>query len=339
MKSFNRTTGESSSGLSIFLGKGKISDVANGWPMPSPGRDRRFVLILNPHAGIGSAMYLREQILAELKGLDLELHVLGKGSSIPDLVSEALAGGATDVLAAGGDGTISGVAGALAGKSATLGIIPTGTANMLARELGIPISVALAARLIREGKDLVRIDAMAAQDRNYVYQVVVGAGSEALSKISRAEKRLFGRSVYALAGLRLLAEYHPIWIHGAIDGREVRMWANQVMIANAGIFGLEPLRLGPNIRLDDGKVEVIAMRGRTRLEFLDSGLDLMFGNYKKSRGLRYFDAHREIVLKSEPPTVIKADGEFVGRTPLNLRIVPGAVKVIAPYRSVQRSYS
>jgi diacylglycerol kinase (ATP) len=304
--------------------------------MISPGRDRRFVLILNPRAGIGSAHYLRERLLDELKGLDLELKVLEKGYDFPAIVAEALAAGATDVLAAGGDGTVSGVAGALAGKDAVLGIIPTGTANMLARELGIPMSMILAARLVRKGTDIVRMDAMAAQDRCYVYQVVIGSGSEALSKISRAEKRVFGRTVYALAGLRLVTDYHPIWLRGTIDGQEVRMWANQVMIANAGIFGMESLRLGPDIHLDDGKVEVIAMRGRTRREFIDSGLDLLFGNYKKSRRLRYFDAYTEILLESDPPTVIKADGEFVGKTPLNLRILPGAVRVIAPRRSPRR---
>jgi diacylglycerol kinase family enzyme len=280
--------------------------------MSSPGKDRRYALILNPRAGIGSAKYLHEKILSELKGLDLDVRMLGTGEDIRSIVANVLSKGATDVLAAGGDGTVSGVAGAIAGTDATLGILPTGTANMLARELGIPMSVTFAARMIRRGLDTVKIDALAAPDRCYVYQVVIGAASDAFSRITRAEKQMFGRSV---------------------DGREVRMWANQVMIANAGILGLEPLRLGPNIRPDDGKVDIIAMHGRTRLEFLDSGLDLMFGNYRQSKGLRYFNAYREIFLESEPPTVIKADGEFVGRTPLSLKIMPGAVKVHARLRS------
>lgn len=304
--------------------------------MSPPGSDRRFTLVLNPWAGIGSAKYLQEQILDELKGLDLEVHMLQKGEDIRPIVAEALSSGSTDVIAAGGDGTVSAVAGSLSEKDATLGIIPTGTANMLARELGIPISVALAARHIRRGLDVVRMDAMATHDRCFVYQVVIGAGSEALSKISRAEKRVLGRTVYALAGLRLMTEYHPIRLKGSIDGREVRMWSNQVMIANAGIMGLDPFRLGPDIRLDDGKVDIIAMHGRTRLEFLNSGLDLMLGNYKGSHGLRYFHARHDIYLDTEPPSIIKADGEFIGRTPLSLRVLPGAVRVYAPYKAGRR---
>jgi diacylglycerol kinase (ATP) len=304
--------------------------------MASTGKDRRFALLLNPRAGIGSAKYLQDLIMAELRGLNVELKVIEKGDEVQELVSEALKAGATDVVAAGGDGTVSGVAGALAGKDADLGIIPTGTANMLARELGVPLSIVLAARLVRNRERVVKMDAMAAKDRCYVYQIVIGSGSEVLSKISRAEKRLFGRTVYALAGLRLLTDYHPIWLKGTIDGREVRMWANQIMIANAGILALEPLRLGPDIRLDDGKLNVIAMPGRTRLEFLDSGLDLLFSNYTRSRALRYYDAHHEITFDSDPPTVVKADGEFVGRTPLSLRVLPGAVRVIAPYQGGRR---
>ncbi len=233
---------------------------------------------------------------------------------------------------------MSAVAGSLAGKDATLGIIPTGTANMLARELGIPISVALAARLIRRGADVVRMDALAGHDRCFVYQVVIGAGSEALSKISRAEKKMFGRTVYALAGLRLMTEYHPIRLTGSIDGREVKMWSNQVMIANAGILGIDPFRLGPDIRLDDGMVDIIAMHGRTRLEFLDSGIDLMLGNYKGSHGLRYFHARHDIYLDTEPSSIIKADGEFIGRTPLSLRVLPGAVRAYAPYSPDRRRF-
>jgi diacylglycerol kinase family enzyme len=298
--------------------------------MPSPARYRRFFLILNPRAGVFSIERLRGLIARELGGLDVQFYELGRNENIRGVVKSAIKEGNTDIIAAGGDGTVSGVANAVAGTSATLGILPTGTANMLARELGIPLSVTLAAQLIRRGLDIVNIDAMSDGQRNYVYQVIIGTGPEAFSKITRAEKRAFGRSVYALAGLRLLTQYNPIKVRAIIDGREVKMWANQINITSAGILGLAPFRLGPGIRPDDGQVEIIAMRGRTRLEFIDSGLDLMFRNYQKSRGLRYFTARHEISIESEPSTVIKADGEFVGNTPITLRVLPGAVHVYAP---------
>jgi diacylglycerol kinase family enzyme len=92
---------------------------------------------------------------------------------------------------------------------------------------------------------------------------------------------------------------------------------------------MAPLRLGPGIRPDDGRVEVVAMRGRGRLDLLGSGMDMVLGNYQ-APSLKYFVARKEIVLETTPITVIKADGEYIGRTPLTLRVRPGAVKVIVP---------
>jgi len=102
------------------------------------------------------------------------------------------------------------------------------------------------------------------------------------------------------------------------------------MIANAGILGIHPFRLGSDIRVDDGKVEAIFMEGRSRFSFMAAGFDLLTGNYCSSRGLRYRSSRRSIILETEPPTIIKADGEFVGRTPLVLTVIPRAVRIIAP---------
>jgi diacylglycerol kinase family enzyme len=168
-------------------------------------------------------------------------------------------------------------------------------------------------------------------DRSFFYQVVVGGRAEAFSKISERQKFLLGRGAYALAGLRHLTDYHPFNIRCTVDGRVYRMWVHQVIVANAGILGLAPFRLGPRIRPDDGKIKVVVMTGRTRKELMSTGLEMALGNYS-ARGLHYFDARNEIILESEEPCMIKGDGELVGQTPMHLKIVPGAVKVILPGR-------
>jgi len=224
---------------------------------------------------------------------------------------------------------VSGVAEAVAGTGAAMGIVPTGTANMVARELGLPLSVTSATRVIMRRERIMGMDAMSSGERSFIYQVVVGLGADVNRHVSRSEKKTLGRSSYLVATLRALSELHPLKAHLRIDGHEVNMWVNQLIIANAGILGIAPLRLGPGIRPDDGKVEVVAMRGRGRLDYLGSGMDMMLGNFE-GPGLRYFDARREVVLETEPATVIKADGEFIGQTPLTLRVRPGAVKVIVP---------
>ena len=201
--------------------------------------------------------------------------------------------------------------------------------GMLARELGIPLSIASSTKVIRQRERVIGMDAMASGDRSFVYQVVVGVGADLNRRVSKEEKKLLGRSAYLVAMLRSVSDLRPLRARCRIDGREVEMWVNQLIVANAGILGTAPLRLGPGIRPDDGRVEVVAMRGRGRLDLLGSGMDMVLGNYQ-APSLRYFVARREIVLETSPITVIKADGEYIGQTPLTLRVRPGAVKVIVP---------
>jgi diacylglycerol kinase family enzyme len=299
--------------------------------VPSPDLDRRIFVVLNPRSGIGSALHLKDEIMMGLGGLDARYFFLRRGDRLRSVVRDALDAGANEVVAVGGDGTVSGVAEAVAGTGAAMGIVPTGTANMVARELGIPLSIGSSTRVIRERARVVGMDAMASGDRSFIYQVVVGIGADLNRLVSKGEKELLGRSAYAVAMFRALGSFRPLRVRCRIDGTDAEMWANQVIVANAGILGTEPLRLGPGIRPDDGKVEVVIMRGKGRLDYIGSGVDLVLGNYR-GPGLEYFNARREVVLETEPATIIKADGEFIGHTPLTLRVRPAAVKVIVPSR-------
>ncbi|MDW5564182.1 MAG: diacylglycerol kinase family protein [Methanomassiliicoccus sp.] len=294
-------------------------------------RDRRVFVVLNPRSGVGSALYLKEDVLAGLRGLDVRYSFLGRGDRLRVMVDAALEAGANEVVAVGGDGTVSGVAEAVAGTDAAMGIVPTGTANMVARELGIPLSIASATGVIRRRERIVGMDCMTSGDRSFVYQVAVGMGADLNRLVTRNEKEVLGRSAYMVAMFRALGELRPLYAHCRIDGRQVEMWVNQLVIANAGILGTEPLRLGPGIRPDDGKVEVVAMRGRGRLDYLSSGMSMVLGNFQDP-GLRYYEVRHEVVLETRPRTAIKADGEYIGETPLTLRVRPGAVKVITPTR-------
>lgn len=304
--------------------------------MSALDRERRLFVVLNPRSGIGSALHLRNEILAGLGGLHVEHVVLRKSDELRPIVRGAIEAGANEIVAAGGDGTVSGVAEAVAGTDAVMGIVPTGTANMVARELGLPLSIASSTRVVRDRRSIVMMDAMTSGGRSFIYQVAVGMGADVNRHVAKQEKELLGRSSYLLGMLRALGELRPLLARCRIDGREVEMWVNQLVIANAGILGAAPLRLGPGIRPDDGKVEVVALSGRGRLDLIGSGMDMALGNYR-GPGLRYFDARREVILDTEPRTVIKADGEFVGWTPLTVHVRPGAVRVIAPAAGARRS--
>jgi diacylglycerol kinase (ATP) len=287
--------------------------------------------VINPQAGTNRSEEMVTLIEEAMRTRQAHyaVHLVSPRERIDKVVDGALREGYTKIVAVGGDGTVSAVAGALATKEAFLGIIPAGTANMMARELGIPLRVNEACNLLSEGVTTT-IDAMEVNGRHYVYQIVLGSTSQVMARIGNEEKQLLGRSMFVLAGLRLLVEYRPIYVNGTVDGEKICTWASQITIANAGILGLKPFRLGPDISPSDGKIEVIIMMGRTRIGFLGSGLDIVTKNYRTSRGLRYFDARQFVELDSDPPTLVKADGEIIGGTPVTLRVVPSAVKVMVP---------
>lgn len=298
-------------------------------------RPRFLFFIVNPRAGVGKGSIVRRRVHELVRGrrADAEMRTLHRGEDISAAVEQGVYQGATDIIAVGGDGTVGGVAGALAGTGVTMGIVPAGTANMLARELQVPLSASSALRLIMGPHALRHIDVMEMGGRRFVYQIVLGPSSEALSRITPSEKRLLGRTAYALLGLRMFKDFHPLEVKGTIDGKAVSGRVSQVTIANAGILGARPFRVGQNVHVDDGRIEVILMKGQSRISFVAAGLDMLSGKYRSSKGLRYLHARESVHLESVPTTIIKADGEFFGRTPLDLKVLPRAVKVIVPPQS------
>ncbi|KQM10748.1 hypothetical protein AOA80_11255 [Methanomassiliicoccales archaeon RumEn M1] len=176
--------------------------------------------IVNPRAGVGTGRYAMLKVEEIVRGGIGEMKVLRRGEDIAEAVEQALYQGATDIIAVGGDGTVGGVAGMLAGEEARFGIVPAGTANMFARELGLPLAIVDSLDLIMGKHDVRRIDVMDVNGRRFIHQVVLGASSEALSKVTAMEKRLFRRSVYALMGLRMFRDFQPMRVNARIDGHE-----------------------------------------------------------------------------------------------------------------------
>ncbi len=291
---------------------------------------RFLYFIVNPHAGVGTGRYALSKVEEIVRRGEGEVAVLQHGEDVAIAVEQALYQGATDIIAVGGDGTVGGVAGTLAGTDVHMGIVPAGTANMFARELGIPISISGSLDLIMGERGIRQVDAMEVNGRRFIHQVLLGVGSEALSRVTSREKRILRRSVYALMGLRAFRDFRPVWVNAIIDGEEVSGWVSQVLIANAGILGIHPFRLGPDIRVDDGRADVIFMGGRSRTSLILAGLYLLGGSYDEAHRMRCFPVRRSAHIETEPKTIIRADGEFIGMTPLDLTVLPGAVKAIVP---------
>jgi YegS/Rv2252/BmrU family lipid kinase len=293
------------------------------------------VAIMNPKAGSAAVDAIRralEACFAEGEAR-LEIYETRDADDLGTVVRERLARGAGLVIAIGGDGTVSAVADALAGSGTPMGILPMGTANVLARELGIPLDVDAAARLLVEDHEVVAIDAMRVVERHYLTQVGVGLDALMIRDTSTDEKRRFGKLAYLWSAAKHLAGFQPRHFTLEIDGRSFRVRASQLVVANVGTLGQPPFRWGADIRVDDGTLDVFVSKARTLLHYLALAWHVITRRHGSDPNVHYYKARRSVAIATRHPVPVQADGEMIGETPVTVEVVPGAVRVIAPRRA------
>ena len=305
------------------------------------GKRTRAFAVLNPRSGSVTVLDVRKAINDHLSGADVEIHEVAEGDDLPSIIRDALARGCDPIVAAGGDGTVSTVADVLVGTEAHLVVLPLGTANVLARELGIPVDIGAACKLgghcmspgSLAGKlhDVVKLDAMKIKGRHYLTQVGVGIDALMIRDTTTAHKRRFGRLAYLWTGLKSLAGYQPRRFTITIDDRTIVVKASQVLVANTGMMGQPPFRWGPDIRSDDGKLNLCIVRARNLGDYTKLALRVVTGRHRsKSLNVRYEVAERSIIIDTKHHLPVQADGEIIGDTPIRVEVIPGALRVVVP---------
>src|SRR5215207_2304874 len=293
----------------------------------------RIFVVLNPMAGSANAADIRQALerhLGEQIQTDIYETTGDDAEDIVAIVRAELANNPSVVVAAGGDGTISQVAEALIGTDTRLGIIPVGTANIFARELGIPLDLEAACALLDGQPHITSVDAMKVGEQYFVLQIGIGIDSLMIRDTDRQSKHRFGRAAYLWTAFTRLIGYQPMRFTLVADGKRMRPRASQVLIANGGVLGAPPFRWGPNIRPDDGKIDVCIVSARTALDYLGLIWHTLVGQQRRDRNVRYLTAERSIAVSADHPLPIQADGEIIGDTPIQIEVVPDALKVIVP---------
>jgi YegS/Rv2252/BmrU family lipid kinase len=248
-------------------------------------------------------------------------------------VARAVGRGCRRVVAVGGDGTVAmtGAAVMRCGRRArtlALAIVATGTANVLARELGIPLAIDAAITLALDGDRTIELDAIQAEDRPVFTQVGVGLDAQMIRHTSRADQIQRGRLAYALAFLRRAKANRSEWYDLEIDDQTLRVRALQIVVANMGVLGAPPLTWGPGIDPSDGSLDLCVYGGRTAMDYVTLALRLVLGRHRRDHRTRYFRVNRRVVIRSFRPVLVQGDGEILGRTPITLEVAPHALRVV-----------
>jgi YegS/Rv2252/BmrU family lipid kinase len=294
----------------------------------------RTYVVLNPVAGVSEPGTVRERIEVALHAHDIPCEIYettgGKGENLKHLVRDAVKRGFQLFISAGGDGTLSSVIDGLVDSNIPLVIIPTGTWNALARALDIPLEVDRAIDLVFQPHRIQTIDAMQVGDGYFVLSVSAGIGAMTMKDVERKDKRRLGKLADLRKALTEMLEFRSFQFEVKIDGTLTRFRASELMVANTSILGLKALRLNPNIRMDDGKLNVCRIYANTVTDYLKLGLSMLRTGHERSWNVLCVEALDEVEIRSRDRIPVQGDGELIGHLPVTVKLRPKAIQVVTP---------
>jgi YegS/Rv2252/BmrU family lipid kinase len=297
-------------------------------------KERRAVLIVNPNAGRGRATAAREVetfcALAAAHDIAVAVERTRGPEDAARLASEAARGGATDVVVRGGDGTVHEAIQGLVGAGVRLLVWPAGTANVLARQLGLPRRAEAVAAVLAQGKTRRISLGLATSERTgtrrYFFMLAgVGLDASVVRHVRPRLKRRVGEAAFWYAGLGHLAHWEPREFNVEVGGESFN--ATYAAIGKAPWYG-GGLKITPRARLDAPEFEVCAIDTHSRLRYLWLlGHAMRGGAPVGTPGVTF---HRTTRVRCDGDAHVQADGELIGQLPMTFEIIPEGIEVIVP---------
>ena len=238
-----------------------------------------------------------------------------------------VAGSVDLVVLGGGDGTMNSAAPALIETGLPLGLLPLGTANDLARTLGIPLELEEAVRVVIEGVPR-RIDLGEVNGHPFFNVASIGLSVAVTRELTGEVKRRWGRLGYALATLRALWKMRPFRAEIQHDGEAHRVRTLQVAVGNGRFYG-GGMTIDETAAIDDGQLNLYS------LEFEGIWkLAMIYPAFRSGRHGLWQEVRtasfQEVEIRTRRPRPVNTDGELTTRTPARFRVLRGAVSVLVP---------
>lgn len=302
------------------------------------------MVLVNPAAGAGRAGEALPSLrqFAANTGWNAEFHVTASADDLARRARQAATDGAGQILVLGGDGTFQVLLNALkVPGDVVLGILPAGGGNDLAASLGLPQDPVESASLLMNGVvdflDVAQVSTADGERRLYAGGGGVGLDAEAARYAGGAYRKLRGRSRYLLAAVRALIGFRPIRVRAQFEASEqetLEADALVVGVLNTPSYGAG-LQLAPCAKTNDGILDLVVLEELSLGEILTALHSLAASGQLKAPGVRRY-AIRRVRIETDRPCLFHGDGEILGRTPVEICVLPRAVRVLRPAASTAR---
>ena len=293
-------------------------------------------LIFNPVSGGGNGQQDLDFIKQMLEPhLHLEVHLTSPDISPQELAHQAIIQDADLIIASGGDGTVSAVAGAVIGTKIPLGIIPRGTANAFGMALGITQQISQlrrACEIILAGKTRI-VDAARCNNLPLILLAGIGYEAETIEKADRETKNRWGSLAYIMAGWEQLDEQKLFEAEIEIEGEIRTFQAGAITIANAAPPTSVLAQGIGEVVANDGLLDITIATVDNKLQAVTTLLSMLGAALIKTSAELDNIVHlrtRKVKISASPAQKVVLDGEIIGNTPVEVECLPQSLTIFAP---------
>lgn len=297
------------------------------------------LILANPTAGGGLAQDALPQLrkFAAQRDWNAEFRSAGSSAEFTELAQHEARQGRGRIFALGGDGTFQTLLNAVVGNpDISIGVLPAGGGNDLASALGLPQNPVQAAEMILRGGEVRCLDAARVRTADGVERLYMGGGgvgldAEAARFASGVYRKIRGRSRYLLSAVRALFKFHPLNVRISFQNFTQQKVEMKVLVAgvlNTPSYGAG-LRLAPGASLEDGKLDLVVLEDLSLFEILKVLPPLAVSGELHTRRIRRYLIEKARI-ETDRPCIFHGDGEIIGETPVEITVVPRAMKVWCP---------
>jgi YegS/Rv2252/BmrU family lipid kinase len=289
---------------------------------------KKIHVVINPASGKDEPILNVINDVFHQYGITWSVSVTQKFGDATDFARQAAQEGADLVAGYGGDGTQHEIANAILGTKAIMGVLPGGTGNGFATELGTPKKLRPALELLCTSSKVRKLDVVQMGTTYFIQRLYVGIEPE--EQTSRADKDKYGTFAYAVNAYHRSRDKKPkeFQYHIEIDGKTYDLPASKLYVVNAAKAGTGISVTGDFSKPDDGLVDVFILNNKNLKSLAAAAERIVHLNTATANA--FIKSGKEVSIDTDPDQPVWTDGEYTGRTPISLKVVPQALPIVVP---------